>query len=61
MSCSPFGRADFNASAVLQAIRGEVPRHHGLRLASMAKSNRELIRAKTLNADSAEIEKGIIK
>jgi hypothetical protein len=34
--CSPFGQADFTASAVLQSIRSEVPRLHGLRLAPAA-------------------------
>jgi hypothetical protein len=38
MNCSPFGQADFTASAVLQAIRGEVPQLHGLRLATAANS-----------------------
>jgi len=36
MICSPLGQADFTASAVLQAIRSEVPRLHGLRLAHAA-------------------------
>jgi hypothetical protein len=39
--CSPFGQADFTASAVLQAIRSEAPRLHGLRLAYAANSARE--------------------
>jgi len=39
--CSPFGQADFTASAVLQVIRSEVPRLHGLRLAYAANSARE--------------------
>jgi hypothetical protein len=30
MICSPFGQADFTASAVLQAIRSEAPRLHSL-------------------------------
>jgi hypothetical protein len=38
MNCSPFWQADFTASAVLQAIRGEVPQLHGLRLATAANS-----------------------
>ena len=38
MICSPFGQADFTAFAVLQAIRSEVPRLHGLRLAYAANS-----------------------
>jgi hypothetical protein len=38
MSCSPFGQADFTASAVLQAICSEVPQLHGLRLAPAANS-----------------------
>jgi hypothetical protein len=38
MTCSPFGQADFTASAVLQAIRSEVPWLHGLRLAYAANS-----------------------
>jgi hypothetical protein len=38
MICSPFVQADFTASAVLQAIRSEVPRLHGLRLAPAANS-----------------------
>jgi hypothetical protein len=41
MTCSPFGQADFTASAVLQAIRSEVPRLRGLRLAYAANSARE--------------------
>jgi hypothetical protein len=41
MICSPFGQPDFTASAVLQAIRSEAPRLHGLRLAYAAKSARE--------------------
>jgi len=41
MTCSPFGQADFTASAVLQAICSEVPRLHGLRLAYAANSARE--------------------
>ncbi len=41
MICSPFGQADFTASAVLQAICSEVPRLHGLRLAYAANSARE--------------------
>ena len=38
MNCSPFGQADFTAPAVLQAIRGELPQLHGLRLATTANS-----------------------
>jgi len=38
MICSPFGQADFTASAALQAIRSEAPRLHGLRLAPAANS-----------------------
>jgi len=41
MICSPFGQADFIASAVLQAICSEEPRLHGLRLAFAANSARE--------------------
>jgi hypothetical protein len=41
MICSPCGRADFTASAVLQAIRSEAPRLHGMRLAYAANSVRE--------------------
>jgi hypothetical protein len=41
MICSPSGRADFTASAVLQAIRSEAPRLHGLRLVYAANSARE--------------------
>ena len=41
MICSPFGRADFTAFAVLQAIRSEAPRLHGLRLAYAANLARE--------------------
>jgi hypothetical protein len=41
MICSPFGQADFTASAVLQAIRSEAPQLHGLRLAYAANSARE--------------------
>jgi len=35
---STFGQADSTASAVLQAIRSETPRPHGLRLAYAANS-----------------------
>jgi len=38
MICSPFGQADFTASAVLQAIRSGIPQLHGLRLAPTANS-----------------------
>jgi hypothetical protein len=38
MICLPFGQADFTTSAVLQTIRSEVPRLHGLRLAPAANS-----------------------
>jgi hypothetical protein len=41
MICSPFGRADFTAFAVLHATRSETPRLHGLRLAYAANSARE--------------------
>ena len=41
MTCLPFGQADFTASTVLQAIRSEAPRLHGLRLAYTANSARE--------------------
>ena len=41
MICLPLGRADFTASAVLQAIRSEAPRLHSLRLAYAANSARE--------------------